>query len=217
MQTYKAKELLYKISEATWHCGDPGMQYDTTVNRWHTSKNTARINASNPCSEYMFLDDSACNLASLNLLKFAPNGTFDVEAYRHAVDVLITAQEILVDNAGYPTEMIMRNSHDYRPLGLGYANLGALLMAAGLPYDSDAGRDYAACVTAIMCGEAYLQSSPHRRTMRAAGPSHRATQRRDSRSETNLGAQRHARRSLPRLVHQPRTIPRRNPHAPRSA
>jgi ribonucleoside-diphosphate reductase alpha chain len=159
MQTYKAKDLLKKISEATWHCGDPGMQYDTTTNRWHTSKNTARINASNPCSEYMFLDDSACNLASLNLLKFAPNGTFDVEAYRHAVDVLITAQEILVDNAGYPTESIMRNSHDYRPLGLGYANLGALLMAAGLPYDSDAGRDYAACVTAIMCGEAYLQSS----------------------------------------------------------
>src|ERR1700686_1970957 len=159
IKTYKAKDLLKKISEATWHCGDPGMQYDTTVNRWHTSKNTARINASNPCSEYMFLDDSACNLASLNLLKFAPNGTFDVEAYRHAVDVLITAQEILVDNAGYPTEMIMRNSHDYRPLGLGYANLGALLMAAGLPYDSDGGRDYAACVTAIMCGEAYLQSS----------------------------------------------------------
>src|ERR1700733_689803 len=159
MNTYKAKELLRLISDATWHCGDPGMQYDTTVNRWHTSKNTARINASNPCSEYMFLDDSACNLASLNLLKFAPNGTFDVPAYRHAVDVLITAQEIIVDNAGYPTEMIMRNSHDYRPLGLGYANLGALLMAAGLPYDSDAGRDYAACVTAIMCGEAYLQSS----------------------------------------------------------
>ena len=157
--TYKAKDLMAKISEATWQCGDPGMQYDTTVNRWHTSKNTARINASNPCSEYMFLDDSACNLASLNLLKFAPNGTFDVEAYRHAVDVVITAQEILVDNAGYPTEVIGKNSHDYRPLGLGYANLGALLMAAGLPYDSDAGRDYAACVTAIMCGEAYLQSS----------------------------------------------------------
>ncbi|MFZ0481403.1 MAG: vitamin B12-dependent ribonucleotide reductase [Terriglobales bacterium] len=159
INTYPAKDLLKRVSEATWHCGDPGMQYDTTINRWHTSKNTARINASNPCSEYMFLDDSACNLASLNLLKFAPNGTFDVEAYRHAVDVIITAQEILVDNAGYPTEMIGRNSHDYRPLGLGYANLGALLMAAGLPYDSDAGRDYAACVTAIMCGEAYLQSS----------------------------------------------------------
>ena len=159
VNTYKAKDLMTKISEATWHCGDPGMQYDTTVNRWHTSKNTARINASNPCSEYMFLDDSACNLASLNLLKFAPNGTFDVEAYRQAVDITITAQEILVDNAGYPTEIIGKNSHDYRPLGLGYANLGALLMAAGLPYDSDAGRDYAACVTAIMCGEAYLQSS----------------------------------------------------------
>ncbi|MGB9234135.1 MAG: vitamin B12-dependent ribonucleotide reductase [Terriglobales bacterium] len=159
INTYPAKDLLQKISEATWNCGDPGMQYDTTINRWHTSKNTARINASNPCSEYMFLDDSACNLASLNLLKFAPNGTFDIEAYRHAVDVIITAQEILVDNAGYPTETIGRNSHDYRPLGLGYANLGALLMAAGLPYDSDAGRDYAACVTAIMCGEAYLQSS----------------------------------------------------------
>ncbi len=159
VQTFKAREMLRKISDATWHCGDPGMQYDTTINRWHTSKNTSRINASNPCSEYMFLDDSACNLASLNLMKFAPNGTFDVEAYRHACAVMITAQEILVDNSGYPTEAIGKNSHDYRPLGLGYANLGALLMAAGLPYDSDAGRDYAACVTAIMCGEAYLQSS----------------------------------------------------------
>ncbi len=157
--TFKASELLEKIAKATWQCGDPGMQFDTTVNRWHTSKNTARINASNPCSEYMFLDDSACNLASLNLMKFAPNGVFDIDAYRYAVDILITAQEILVDNAGYPTEAIMKNSHDYRPLGLGYANLGALLMAAGLPYDSEAGRDYAACVTAIMCGEAYLQSS----------------------------------------------------------
>jgi ribonucleoside-diphosphate reductase alpha chain len=186
MKTYKAKYLLQKISEATWHCGDPGMQYDTTTNRWHTSKNTARINASNPCSEYMFLDDSACNLASLNLLKFAPNGTFDVEAYRHAVDVLITAQEILVDNAGYPTEMIMRNSHDYRPLGLGYANLGALLMAAGLPYDSDAGRDYAACVTAIMCGEAYLQSSRIAEQCNPLTPATEPTKK--SLAETNLGS-----------------------------
>ncbi|HEY6763667.1 MAG TPA: vitamin B12-dependent ribonucleotide reductase [Candidatus Sulfotelmatobacter sp.] len=185
MRTYKAKDLLHKISEATWHCGDPGMQYDTTVNRWHTSKNTARINASNPCSEYMFLDDSACNLASLNLLKFAPNGTFDVEAYRHAVDILITAQEILVDNAGYPTEQIMRNSHDYRPLGLGYANLGALLMATGLPYDSDAGRDYASCVTAIMCGEAYLQSSRIAEQCEPLAPATEAT--RKNLSETNLG------------------------------
>jgi ribonucleoside-diphosphate reductase alpha chain len=187
MKTYKAKELMRKLSEATWHCGDPGMQYDTTTNRWHTSKNTARINASNPCSEYMFLDDSACNLASLNLLKFAPNGTFDVEAYRHAVDVLITAQEIIVDNAGYPTEMIMRNSHDYRPLGLGYANLGALLMAAGLPYDSDAGRDYAACATAIMCGEAYLQSSRIAEQCPPLTPATEATKK--NLAETNLGSQ----------------------------
>jgi ribonucleoside-diphosphate reductase alpha chain len=159
VQTFKARELLNKIAKATWECGDPGMQYDTTINRWHTSKNSARINASNPCSEYMFLDDSACNLASLNLVKFAPAGVFDVEAYKHAVEILITAQEILIDHSGYPTEAIARNSHDYRPLGLGYANLGALLMATGLPYDSDAGRDYAACLTAIMCGQAYLQSS----------------------------------------------------------
>jgi ribonucleoside-diphosphate reductase alpha chain len=186
VKTYKAKDLLHKISEATWHCGDPGMQYDTTVNRWHTSKNTARINASNPCSEYMFLDDSACNLASLNLLKFTPNGTFDVDAYRHAVDILITAQEILVDNAGYPTQAIMANSHDYRPLGLGYANLGALLMAAGHPYDSDAGRDYAACVTAIMCGEAYLQSSRIAEQCEPLVPATEATKK--NLSETNLGA-----------------------------
>jgi ribonucleoside-diphosphate reductase alpha chain len=137
------------------------------------------------CSEYMFLDDSACNLASLNLLKFAPNGSFDVEAYRHAVDILITAQEIIVDNAGYPTEMIAKNSHDYRPLGLGYANLGALLMACGLPYDSEAGRDYAACVTAIMCGEAYLQSS---RIAELCPPLVPATEpARKGLSETNLG------------------------------
>jgi ribonucleoside-diphosphate reductase alpha chain len=185
VNTFKAKDLLFKISDATWRCGDPGMQFDTTVNRWHTSKNTSRINASNPCSEYMFLDDSACNLASLNLLKFAPNGTFDVEAYRHAVDVVITAQEILVDNAGYPTEMIAKNSHDYRPLGLGYANLGALLMAAGLPYDSDAGRDYAACVTAIMCGQAYLQSSRIAELCEPLMPATEATQK--SLAVTNLG------------------------------
>jgi len=160
VETRKAREIMYKIAEATWQCGDPGMQYDTTINRWHTAKNTARINASNPCSEYMFLDNSACNLSSFNLLKFVtPAGTFDIAAYRHAIDVMITAMEILVDNSGYPTESIARNSHDYRPLGLGYANLGALLMAFGLPYDSDAGRDFAATLTAIMCGEAYLQSS----------------------------------------------------------
>ncbi len=156
----KARELLRELSQATHQCGDPGMQFDTTINRWHTSKNTARINASNPCSEYMFLDDSACNLASLNLMKFVgPDGQFDVEAYRHAVDTVILAQEIIVDNACYPTERIAKNSHDYRPLGLGYANLGALLMSMGIPYDSDQGRDWAASLTAIMCGQAYLTSA----------------------------------------------------------
>ncbi len=159
-EKYTARELMAKIADSAWHCGDPGMQYDTTVNRWHTCKNTARINASNPCSEYMFLDDTACNLASLNLMKFkAGNGQFDVEAFRHAVDVTITAQEILVDNASYPTEKIKENSHNFRPLGLGYANLGALLMSMALPYDSDEGRDVAAAVTALMCGEAYAQSA----------------------------------------------------------
>ena len=159
-EKYSAKELLAKIADSTWHCGDPGMQYDTTVNRWHTCKNTARINASNPCSEYMFLDDTACNLASLNLMKYkAGNGQFDVKAFRHAVDVTITAQEILVDNASYPTPKIGENSHNFRPLGLGYANLGALLMSMALPYDSDEGRDVAAAVTALMCGEAYAQSA----------------------------------------------------------
>jgi ribonucleoside-diphosphate reductase alpha chain len=160
VKTYRARDIMHKIAEATWQCGDPGMQYDTTINKWHTSKNTARINASNPCSEYMFLDNSACNLASFNLLKFVTAaGTFNIEAYRAAIDIMITAMDILVDNSGYPTESIAKNSHDYRPLGLGYANLGALLMAFGLPYDSDAGRDFAATLTAIMCGEAYLQSS----------------------------------------------------------
>jgi ribonucleoside-diphosphate reductase alpha chain len=155
-----ARALLYKVADSTWHCGDPGMQYDTTVNRWHTCKSTARINASNPCSEYMFLDDTACNLASLNLMKYvSSNGDFDVEAFTKAVDVTITAQEILVDNASYPTDKIAKNSHEFRPLGLGYANLGALLMSMALPYDSDEGRDVAAAVTALMCGEAYAQSA----------------------------------------------------------
>jgi len=160
VKSHRARDLMKKIAEAAWQCGDPGMQFHTTVNKWHTSKATAAINASNPCSEYMFLDDSACNLASLNLMKFlAPDGKFDTESFRHAVDVMITAQEILIDNASYPTAKIARNSHDFRPLGLGYANLGAVLMASGLPYDSDAGRDVAAAITAVMHGEAYLQSS----------------------------------------------------------
>ncbi|HWE87643.1 MAG TPA: vitamin B12-dependent ribonucleotide reductase [Terracidiphilus sp.] len=160
VQTFKARDIMRKIAEATWLCGDPGLQFDTTINKWHTSKNTARINASNPCSEYMFLDNSACNLASFNLMKFAnAGGQFDIAGYRHGISVMITAMEILVDNSGYPTEAIAKNSHDYRPLGLGYANLGALLMASGLPYDSEAGRDLAAALTAIMCGQSYLQSA----------------------------------------------------------
>ena len=148
------------MAEATHQCGDPGMQFDTTINRWHPCKNTDRINASNPCSEYMFLDDSACNLASLNLMKFKrSNSGFDVEAFRHAVDTLIVAQEILVDNASYPTDRIAQNSHDYRPLGLGFANLGALLMSMGVVYDSDAGRAVAGAITSTMCGQAYLTSA----------------------------------------------------------
>ena len=159
-QRYSAKDLLRQIAEATHQCGDPGMQFDTTINRWHTSKTTARINASNPCSEYMFLDDSACNLASLNLMKFVgPGGEFDVEAFRHACDTVTLAQEIIVDSASYPTEKIARNSHDFRPLGLGFANLGALLMSMGIPYDSPQGRDWAGAITAVMCGQAYLTSA----------------------------------------------------------
>jgi ribonucleoside-diphosphate reductase alpha chain len=160
MDTYRARDLMRQIAEATWVCGDPGMQFDTTVNDWHTCPETARINASNPCSEYMFLDDSACNLASINLMKFVgEDGELNAEAFARACEVFITAQEILVDNASYPTPSIGRNSHDYRPLGLGYANLGALLMSRGLPYDSEAGRDYAAAITAVMHGAAYAQSS----------------------------------------------------------
>ncbi|MGE0815047.1 MAG: vitamin B12-dependent ribonucleotide reductase [Vicinamibacterales bacterium] len=160
VDTYKARDLMRLIAEGTWVCGDPGMQFDTTVNEWHTSPNTSRINASNPCSEYMFLDDSACNLASINLMKFVrEDGEFDVEGFKAACRTMITAQEILVDNSSYPTKAIEKNSHDYRPLGLGYANLGALLMSRGLPYDSDAGRDYAGAITAIMTGEAYAQSA----------------------------------------------------------
>jgi ribonucleoside-diphosphate reductase alpha chain len=181
VDTYKARELMRLIAEGTHICGDPGMQFDSTINEWHTCPNTDRIYASNPCSEYMFLNDSACNLASINLMKFVKvvgevrsnevrsnedrsnenlnNVEFDSVAYKAAIRTLITAQEIIVDNASYPTKAIGENSHAYRPLGLGYANLGALLMSRGLPYDSDAGRDYAAALTAIMTGEAYAQSA----------------------------------------------------------
>jgi ribonucleoside-diphosphate reductase alpha chain len=159
-ETYKARDLLKMIAEGTYFCGDPGIQFDTTINDWHTCSNTGRINASNPCSEYMHLDNSACNLASLNLLQFLrDDGVFEGESFRRAVDIMILAQDILVDNASYPTSTITSNAHDFRELGLGYANLGALLMSLGLAYDSDAGRAYAAAVTAIMTGEGYVQSA----------------------------------------------------------
>ncbi len=165
---HKARQLLREVAEAAHQCGDPGMQFDTTINRWNPIKNTARINASNPCSEYMFLDDSACNLASINVKKFQErDGSFEVEAFHRAVRTLIVAQEILVDNAAYPTEKIVENSHNYRPLGLGYANLGALLMSMGVPYDSDRGRAIAGAITATMCGQAYLTSA---RIAQTTGP-----------------------------------------------
>ena len=158
--TYKARDLLRWMAEGTWVCGDPGVQFEDTIQRWHTCKNTAPINSSNPCSEYMFLDDSSCNLASLNLMKFLrEDGTFDVTRFRAAVAIYITAQEILVDNASYPTVKITENSHNFRPLGLGYANLGCLLMALGLPYDSDEGRSLAAALTGLMHFGAYAQSA----------------------------------------------------------
>jgi ribonucleoside-diphosphate reductase alpha chain len=160
VSTFKARELMRQMADAAWICGDPGIQYDTTINEWHPCINTARINASNPCSEYMFLDDSACNLASLNLRRFVKaDGEVDVEAYRRAIQTTITAMEIIVDNSKYPTPKIEENSHAFRPLGLGYANLGALLMARGLPYDSQPGRAFAGALTAILCGEAYKQSA----------------------------------------------------------
>ncbi|MBU1131073.1 vitamin B12-dependent ribonucleotide reductase [Patescibacteria group bacterium] len=158
--TYQAKNLMKQICEAAWVCGDPGLQFDTTSNKWHTCINSGRINASNPCSEYMFLDDSACNLASLNLIKLRnEDGNFNIGAFKKAVEIIITAQEIIIDNAGYPTPAIEQNSYDYRALGIGYANLGALLMSLGLPYDSDEGRNYAASITSLMTGQAYWQSA----------------------------------------------------------
>lgn len=168
VSTLNAAELWDKVANAAWGCADPGVQYDSTINRWHTCPNTGRINASNPCSEYMFLDDSACNLSSLNLTKFLnEKGDFDVEGFRRAVDIFLTAQEILVDFSSYPTKTIAQNSHDYRPLGLGYANLGTLLMLQGIPYDSERGRAIAGAITAILCGRAYAQSA---RLARAKGP-----------------------------------------------
>ncbi len=160
IDAYKARDVLRQIAEATHLCGDPGLQYDTTINNWHTCANTDRIHASNPCSEYMFLNDTACNLASINLMKFRTvDGQFDFAKYQKAITVLITAMEILVDNSSYPTEAIAHRSHLYRTLGIGYANLGALLMSLGLPYDSDEGRAYAAAITSLLSGQAYEQSA----------------------------------------------------------
>src|SRR5262245_16209760 len=167
-RTVKARELFRQIAQAAWECADPGMQFDTTINHWHTAANTGRINGSNPCSEYMHLDNSACNLASVNLLKFlAADESFDVDGFRHAVDVMFTGQEILVGRADYPTDSIADTSRRFRQLGLGYANLGALLMALGLPYDSDAGRAYGAAITSLMTGHAYEVSA---RTASRMGP-----------------------------------------------
>src|SRR3989344_1583528 len=160
LQTLKARDIFHQIAEAAWDCADPGMQFDTTINRWHTAPNVGRINASNPCSEYMHLDNSACNLASINLLKYLKDDfSFDIEAFRHSVELIFTAQEILVGYSEYPTESITKNAKACRELGLGYANLGAMLMAQGLPYDSDEGRAQAAAITALMTGHAYTTSS----------------------------------------------------------
>jgi ribonucleoside-diphosphate reductase alpha chain len=168
VRTIRARDLWRQIAEASWECADPGLQFDTTINKWHTSHATGPINGSNPCSEYMHIDNSACNLSSLNLLKFLDdNDRFDVEAYRHAIEVMFTAQEILVGRADYPTEAIGDNSRKFRQLGLGYANLGALLMALGMAYDSDGGRAWAAALTSLMTGHAYATSA---RTASRMGP-----------------------------------------------
>jgi ribonucleoside-diphosphate reductase alpha chain len=160
VRTVKARQLWREIAQAAWECADPGLQFDTTINKWHTSSNTDRINGSNPCSEYMHIDNSACNLASINLMKFlSPDDSVDVEAYKAAIEVLFTAQEIIVGNGDYPTKLIGENSHKFRQLGIGYANIGALLMAQGLPYDSDEGRAVAAALTGILTGHAYATSA----------------------------------------------------------
>ncbi len=154
--TYKARDLLNRMSECAWHCGDPGVQYDTTINRWHTCPNSGRINASNPCSEYMFLDNTACNLASINLMKFRmDDGSFDAERFEAACRIFFVAQEILVGHASYPTDEIAKNSHLFRPLGLGYSNLGSLIMTSGHAYDSDAARSICGSLTAILHGAAF--------------------------------------------------------------
>jgi ribonucleoside-diphosphate reductase alpha chain len=189
-----ARQLMKEIAEAAWRCADPGVQYDTTINQWHTCPNSGRINASNPCSEYMHVDDSACNLASLNLMKFRrPDGTFNVEAFEHAVDVMFLAQEIIVSPSSYPTEQIGANARAFRQLGMGYANLGAYLMADGVPYDSDAGRGTAAAITALMTGRAYLGSA---RTAAAMGPYERYAENRAAHNAV-MGMHRDASYAIP--------------------
>ena len=210
-ETVPARELMREIAEAAWRCADPGVQYDTTINQWHTSPNSGRINASNPCSEYMHVDDSACNLASLNLMKFRrADGTFDVERFNHAVDIVFLAQEIIVGPSSYPTEEIGKNARAFRQLGLGYANLGAFLMANGFAYDSDEGRGAAAAITALMTGRAYLQSAkiaardrpvrPLRREPRRAQQRHADAPRRVVRRAGRRGRGQGAARRLARDV-----------------
>src|ERR1700749_2338361 len=178
IEAVNSRELMRDIAEAAWRCADPGVQYDTTINQWHTCPNSGRINASNPCSEYMHVDDSACNLASLNLMKFRrPDGTLDVQSFKQAVDIMFLAQEIIVSPSSYPTEMIGENARAFRQLGLGYANLGAYLMADGVPYDSDDGRGTAAAITALMTGRAYLGSA---RIAAAMGPYKHYPENRDA-------------------------------------
>jgi len=199
IETLKARNLLGEIAQATWECGDPGLQFDTTINKWHTCKNSDRINASNPCSEFLFIDDSACNLSSLNLLKFhdAGTGRFDLEGYKHAVSILIFAQEIIVGSSSYPTTAIERNSLDFRPLGLGYANLGALLMANGLAYDSDEGRNYAAALSAVMTGYGYYISAA---LAKRVGPFHHFPINRDTFREVIAMHLEHAKKIEPNGV-----------------
>ena len=197
-----ARELMREIAEAAWRCADPGVQYDTTINQWHTSPNSGRINASNPCSEYMHVDDSACNLASINLMKFRrPDGSFDVGAFGHTVDVMLLAQEIVVGPSSYPTEEIGVNARAFRQLGLGYANLGAYLMANGLPYDSDGGRAAAAAITALMTGRAYAQSA---KVAAAIGPYERY-------AREPRGAQRRHADAPRRVLRDPRRRAQRTP------
>ena len=169
LKTVRARDLWRQIAQAAWECADPGLQFDTTINKWHTAHNTGRINGSNPCSEYMHLDNSACNLASINLLKYLDERRhgFDVDAYMHTIEMVFTAQEILVGRADYPTEPIAETSRKFRQLGLGYANLGALLMALGHAYDSPEGRAWAAALTSLMTGHAYAGQRPHRLAARA--------------------------------------------------